>query len=598
MDSGAAKVLKIVERLTDMAVDSGRADLAQRLAMTKDRIADPRARVVVVGRLSQGKSQLINALLNVPACRVGDGETTELITIVNFGDEPTARIVVAEGDITRQIAIPIDDVHRDFAHAPEAGGAEVMRLEISLPSPLLKQGLVLVDTPGTGGVGSVHAAAALGLLPGANALIICSDVSQEFTAPEMTFIRQANELCPKAFCAATKVDLYPYWREVVAADTAHLTRAGIPLVPKPLSSTLRSHAIALEDKELNEESGYPDLLRFLSGEVLAHAQQDMRSGVRVEIAAAAQHLSLTLSSELTVLSDPAERERIVAELDAARREAKELTSRTALWQQTLGDGISDLSADADYDLRGRFRSILKDFEHEVDETDPSMIWADLTDRLEHRVSEAVGDNFIWIHRKSIDVASAVAESFARDGAVEIPEMALASVGGELEPVDPLVGLEQAPSGFGHKMITGMRGSYGGMMMFGMISTLVGMSMINPFSVLAGVALGRKSYQEDRDMRLQRRRSEAKMAIRRLVDDVQFEAGRESRDRLRLIQRVLRDHFRAIADETTRSLTESIAATEKAAKAKVSERDTRCREVKQQLTFLTEAGNWAREGATE
>lgn len=597
MDTGATKVVKIVERLTEMATAVGRTDVAGRLSTTLDRVRDPRARVVVVGRLSQGKSQLINALLNVPACRVGDGETTELITAIGFADEPSARILVADGDGTRPITIPIDDVHRDFKNAPEAGGAEVLRLEINVPSPLLKQGLMLIDTPGTGGVGSVHAAAALGLLPGANALILCSDVSQEYTAPEMTFVRQAIELCPKAFCAATKVDLYPYWRDVVAADTAHLVRAGIPLVPQPLSSTLRTHAIRLEDKELNEESGYPELLRFLSGDVLANAQQDMQKGVRAEIASAAGHLQLVLQSELTVLDDPSERERIVAELDAARREAKELSSRTAMWQQTLGDGISDLTADADYDLRGRFRTLLKDFEHEVDAGDPSSFWADLTDRLQHQVSEAVGDNFIWVHRRSIEVANSVAESFASDGRVAIPDVALASIGGALEPVDPLLGLEQSPSGFGHKMITGMRGSYGGMMMFGMISTLVGMSMINPFSVLAGVALGRKSYQEDKEMRLQRRRSEAKMAIRRLVDDVQFEAGRESRERLRMIQRVLRDHFRGIADETTRSLSESIAAAEKAAKAQVSERDTRCREVRQQLTFLGEVAGWAEGGTT-
>lgn len=597
MDTGATKVVKIVERLTDMASAVQRTDVAGRLSTTLERVRDPRARVVVVGRLSQGKSQLINALLNVPACRVGDGETTELITAIGFADQPSARLIVADGEDTRPITIPIDDVHRDFKNAPEAGGAEVLRLEINVPSPLLKQGLMLIDTPGTGGVGSVHAAAALGLLPGANALVLCSDVSQEYTAPEMTFIRQAIELCPKAFCAATKVDLYPYWRDVVAADTAHLVRAGIPLVPQPLSSTLRTHAIRLEDRELNEESGYPELLRFLSGDVLANAQQDMQKGVRAEIASAAGHLQLVLQSELTVLDDPTERERIVAELDAARREAKELSSRTAMWQQTLGDGISDLTADADYDLRGRFRTLLKDFEHEVDAADPSTIWADLTDRLQHQVSEAVGDNFIWVHRRSIEVANSVAESFASDGRVAIPDVALASIGGALEPVDPLLGLEQAPSGFGHKMITGMRGSYGGMMMFGMISTLVGMSMINPFSVLAGVALGRKSYQEDKEMRLQRRRSEAKMAIRRLVDDVQFEAGRESRDRLRMIQRVLRDHFRGIADETTRSLSESIAAAEKAAKAQVSERDTRCREIRQQLTFLGEVTSWA-EGGTK
>lgn len=83
-----------------------------------------------------------------------------------------------------------------------------------------------------------------------------------------------------------------------------------------------------------------------------------------------------------------------------------------------------------------------------------------------------------------------------------------------------------------------------------------------------------------------------MAVRRFVDDVLFEVGRESRERLRLIQRVLRDHFREIAEQTTRSLTESIQSTERAANKEVSERESRAKMIEQQLKFLGEVHTWA------
>ena len=51
--------------------------------------------------------------------------------------------------------------------------------------------------------------------------------------------------------------------------------------------------------------------------------------------------------------------------------------------------------------------------------------------------------------------------------------------------------------------------------------------------------------------------------------------------------MLRDHFREIAEQTTRSLTESIQSTEKAANKEVSERESRAKMIEQQLKFLGE-----------
>ncbi len=68
------------------------------------------------------------------------------------------------------------------------------------------------------------------------------------------------------------------------------------------------------------------------------------------------------------------------------------------------------------------------------------------------------------------------------------------------------------------------------------------------------------------------RNEAKTNVRRFVDDVAFVVGKESRDRLKGIQRQLRDHYREIANQTTRSLNESLQATLTAAQLEETERD--------------------------
>ncbi len=154
---------------------------------------------------------------------------------------------------------------------------------MTAPSPLLKGGLAFIDTPGVGGHGQPHLSATLGLLPDADAMLMISDTSQEFTEPEMTFMRQALEICPVAAIVATKIDLYPHWRRVVEANAAHLRRAGLATPMIPASSLLRSHAIPLNDKELNEESNFPAIVKFLSDKVLSRENDRVRDQVLAEV---------------------------------------------------------------------------------------------------------------------------------------------------------------------------------------------------------------------------------------------------------------------------------------------------------------------------
>ncbi|MGV0801505.1 dynamin family protein, partial [Mycolicibacterium elephantis] len=186
---------------------------------------------VVAGQLKQGKSQLLNSLLNVPVARVGDDESTVLPTVVSYGETAAAKIIVArgEGEEPDEIDIPMADLKNDLRRAPQAGGREVLRVEVTAAGPLLKNGLSFVDTPGVGGHGQPHLSATLGLLPDADAVLMCSDTSQEFTEPEMTFMRQAFEICPLATIIATKTDLYPHWRQIVEANKSHLQRAGLDI---------------------------------------------------------------------------------------------------------------------------------------------------------------------------------------------------------------------------------------------------------------------------------------------------------------------------------------------------------------------------------
>jgi replication fork clamp-binding protein CrfC len=589
-------IVELIEHTTKIADTNDRGDLVERMAKAKERITDPQIRVVIAGQLKQGKSQLLNSLLNVPVSRVGDDETTVVATMVSYGDPATAKLIVAgvDGDEPDTVDIPIADIKQDLRRHPAAGGRQVLRAAVTAQSPLLKGGLVFVDTPGVGGHGQPHLSATLGLLPDADAMLMISDTSQEFTEPEMTFMRQALEICPVATIVATKTDLYPHWREIVEVNKAHLQRAGLSTPMIPASSLLRSHAIQLNDKELNEESNFPAIVKFLGDKVLSRENDRVRDQVLAEVRSAAEHLTMAVDSELSAINDPDARDRLKADLERRKQEAQDALQQTALWQQVLNDGIADLTADVDHDLRGRFRAISQHTEQVIDTTDPTHHWAEIGAELENAIATAVGDNFVWAYQRADALAQEVARTFVEAGleAIEMPQIDAREMGAGLGELKSLAKLEAKPIKAGHKVVTGMRGSYGGVLMFGMLTSFAGLGMFNPLSLGAGLLLGRKTYKDDMENRMMRVRNEAKMNMRRFVDDVSFVVNKESRDRLKGIQRQLRDHYRGIANQTTRSLNESLQATIASAQLEENDRVTRIRELERQLNILKQVTDHA------
>ena len=97
-------------------------------------------------------------------------------------------------------------------------------------------------------------------------------------------------------------------------------------------------------------------------------------------------------------------------------------------------------------------------------------------------------------------------------------------------------------GVGQKALSGLRGGYVGMLMFGMLGTIVGLALLNPFSIGAGLLLGARASATSAGGSFTSGRPRRRPRMRRYVDDVTFQVGKDSRDMLRGVQRELRDHF--------------------------------------------------------
>jgi replication fork clamp-binding protein CrfC len=581
--------LDVVDRAIRLTEAGDRPDLAQRLSQTRRRLLDPTVRVLVVGEFKQGKSQLVNALVDAPVCPVDDDIATAVPTEVYYSKTPVATLVhrvddASDPETTERVDVPIDALAEHVSEVGNPGNRQsLLRAEVGIPRQILADGLVLVDTTGVGGLSSVHTISTVAALPTADAVLLVSDASQEYSEPEINFLRQAMKLCPNVACVLTKTDLYPQWRRIAELDRVHLAGAKVGADLLAVSSTLRLHAIRTEDRQLQEESGFPALVGYLLGAV-AHADRLSRRSVTHDIFTVTDHLAVSLRAELQAQQNPEGSTALMAELEAAKTRADDLHRRSSRWQQTLSDGMADLNADIEFDLRDRLRQIIRSGETALEQADPSTIWEQFTEWLAQQLAAATSDTFVWANQRAQTIAHQVAEHFAEDGGELLPELRLGAAPTALNEVSELVAPHVDDPKLLGKLLTGMRGSYGGVLMFGMLTFYAGLaaSLFNPVSIAAGLVLGAKTLRDDKKGRLKRQQAEAQMLLRKQVDDVIFHVGKECRDRLRQVQRLLRDHFSDVATELHRSLSESIHAAEKAANTEGSARRQRIQQIRAEL----------------
>lgn len=583
----------LLDRALALAAACERPDLQRRLTRVKQRVEAPSVRVLVVGEPKQGKSSLVNALVGAPVCPVADDVATVVPTVVRAGENPRAELVLAGAPASPDEAVPAESALRRVAVPVDAVAARVtgtaaeglLQAEVELPRRLLAGGLELVDTAGVGGVGPAHSATTIDLLPSADAVLFVSDASQEFTAPEMAFLQQAAALCPTVICVLTKTDSCPEWRRIAELDRAHLSAAEVPAPVFAVSATLAVLALTSRDRELHEESGIGALAAHLRREVVDRADALARRSLVHDLSSVADHLSLAVRTELRGLEDPAGRDELLRELEEARVAVDELRRRSSRWQQMLGDGVTDLLSDIDHDLRDRSRVVTREAEEAVDAGDPGPAWRELAEWLDQRIAVAVADSFVWAEQRSQYLAEQVIGQFTRDSGAASPELTVGSAAEALETLVDLPGIDSGALPLRERVLIGLRGSYTGVLMTGLVTSLAGLAIINPFSLAAGVLMGRKAYKDDKAARLARRQSEAKAVVRRHLDEVVFQVGKQLKDRLRLVQRTLRDTITDTVDEMSQSLADAVKAAQRSSRSATAERDARVRALRQRLDQL-------------
>ena len=345
--AGSVELVRLLNQLE-------RPDLVDRVTAAAARLQRPATIVAVVGEFKQGKSSLVNGLLGQPVCPVDDDLATSAITLVRYGEQPGAVVRRKEEGNAVAGPIPLNELRSWVSEMGNPGNEKgVERVEITVPSAILRQGLVIVDTPGMGGLGAGHAAATLAFLPFSDGLILVSDASSELSGPEIEFLRRAVELCPTVLFAQTKIDLYPEWERIMTLNRAHLERAGIRIPVVAVSSQLRAVALARKDRQLNEASRFPELITHLGDSVVTPAKEHAAARSANDVQGVVTLVRAGLQQQRELLDDPGAVAGAVAAIEQANARLEHLRGPGARWSVLVNDRVSDLTNNVTHDASQR-----------------------------------------------------------------------------------------------------------------------------------------------------------------------------------------------------------------------------------------------------
>lgn len=425
-------------------------------------------------------------------------------------------------------------------------------------------GASFVDAPGPAGSNQP-------VVPEAGAaevVLFVSDAGHEYGPAELEVLARIRARGTALVGVLTKIDVYPRWAEVQRANRSRLQAANLDSPPIPLlpvSSALHQSGRQRGDDSLVVASGVPQLLEFLRDRIGTGVDLALRDWVLGEVRAVADQLGTIWNHELDALQrsgdSPQQRhQRAVAELDRRQQ-------LSAQWQLALSDGSTELMAQVDFELRDRLREVMELAEEHITTTNPMRHWQQFDKSVRGKVEDGVQASFQLATQRVQQLAERVAAKLAGnpDGShtgVPLPQVRVGGSDKVLQRVKPM---DPPDSGGGFaRVVNSLRGSYGGILMVGVLTSLAGAALISIWSVTAGVLLGLFTFWEDRKNGRERGKAEAKFAVSKLMDNVNFRVGDELRSQLRSVHRALRDHFTEINDQRLRTAADAVRADHDAA----------------------------------
>lgn len=214
--------IRLLSEIEGIVTAHGLVEFRGTLSMLLDRMESAAFEVGVFGRVSSGKSSLLNYILQTDVLPIGITPVTAIPTRISHGPVAEAGIEFAEAQ--PQI-IPLSELP-EFATEQENPGNKkhVTRIFVKLPSVRLAEGVTFVDTPGLGSLAVAGAEETIAYLPRCDLGIVLIDASAGLTPDDLIVVQALYQAGASAMILISKADLFsgPDREQMIAYVKANL----------------------------------------------------------------------------------------------------------------------------------------------------------------------------------------------------------------------------------------------------------------------------------------------------------------------------------------------------------------------------------------
>jgi GTP-binding protein EngB required for normal cell division len=405
-------VLARYRSLADIADAVGMTTLARDLRVSRvPKLEGERFHVVVLGEFNHGKSTFVNALLGQDVLPTGITPTTAAINHVIYSAVPKARAIMLNGD---SLDLTPSEI-KEWVTVAGGRADEVSHVELGYPVDILRDNIVLVDTPGVNDLNEQRAEVTYGYVPRADAVLFLLDAGQALKDSEREFLssHMLDGTRDRLIFVLGKMDLLN--DDEKAAVTAYVKEGVAKLAPGASVYPLSAKSWLVRK---DPESGMPALLEhlghFLAGDrariLLDNAAADAsRTAAYLE-----QNLGVRLRAWDLTVEQLEERVALVRQqLDASKRSLDELHVR-------IDADASAIKAHVGADLDAFAQAFVAAIPSQLDAVDaddikrylPGFIedkfkeWAELEGAKLASLMERLAEEVITITNQNVAAASA------------------------------------------------------------------------------------------------------------------------------------------------------------------------------------------------
>ncbi len=196
------KTIAVLERVVTRW---GLIEFRPQLDLIVRRLEAPEFEIAVFGRVSSGKSTLLNHVVGRDVLPAGVTPITAVPTRLVRGDQPAALISFAE-ETPR--TVPVEELGLYASEEGNPGNRRrVTGILVRLPAPRLREGIVLVDTPGIGSLARSGSAETFAYLPRCDLGVLLIDAASTLTPDDLDVLRLLYEAGIPAQVLLSKADL-------------------------------------------------------------------------------------------------------------------------------------------------------------------------------------------------------------------------------------------------------------------------------------------------------------------------------------------------------------------------------------------------------